>query len=170
MTLLEHPAWFCRWTPTNIIGLHPTLEVGLRDGVGWFEVLVKDIEKNGMMNPILVQSNTMPGDEANLPRVAHGCNRFRAALRLGLRYVPTIIVGQLPLHFLVRGHGGVRIPRGAVELHTLEDAQQYVLDGTFVNNRAGCKILNALPAESMTYLRRSDPYFDGTPDHNVPIQ
>lgn len=152
MSDLTYRVWFCRWTPTELVQLHPSLSLTLRDGEEWFETLVKDIDKNGLMNPILVHNQTAPTDENTPNRVAHGSNRFRAIKRLGWKYIPCLIVGQLPSYFR-KG--------GAVELHSVEEVQSYIHDGTFISkHKYGSIIRDSKFAQTMEYIRQPEPYFD----------
>lgn len=150
MTPLNHRVWFVRWTPSTLIQLHPTLSLTKNDGEGWFEKLVKDINANGLNNPIVVHNQTMPCDDVIPCRIIHGSNRYRAVRRLGWKYVPTLIVGTLPKSLL----------KGAVELHSIEECQSYLTDGTFVNHKTGCKVFDANYAETGIYLRNAEPYKD----------
>lgn len=148
MTPLSHRVWFVPRAPVNSIQLHPTLSLTMRDGEEWFENLVKDIAEHGLDNPILVHNQTMPCDEMTRNRVVHGCNRYRAVRRLKWKYVPCLIVGTLDaIH-----------AKGAVELHSIEEAQSYITDGVFTNHPHGCKVLNANYAQTCVYLRAKEPY------------
>ena len=153
MSDLKHRVWWVRWTPTNKIQLHPTLALDLRDGEEWFENLVLDIGKNGLDNPILVHHKTIRYcDTPN--RVVHGNNRFRAVKRLGWKYAPCLVCGELDRSFA----------KWAVELHSLAECQSYITDGEFTNHKTGPKVLNANWAQTEIYLRNKEPYFDGTPE------
>jgi len=150
MTELSHRVWFVRETPTKLIQLHPSLSLDLRNGDEWFEKLKQDIAKNGLMNPIVVQNQTAPCDDIIPCRIVHGSNRYRAIRQLEWRVVPTLIVGVLPQ----------AVRKIAKELHSVEEAQSYIVDGTFINHKTGCRVVDSKFAQTCEYVRNPEPYFD----------
>ena len=152
MTQLSHRVWYVKDASTKIVQLHPTLDLQQNDGLEWFEKLVKDIDEHGLDNPVVVHNQTMPCDENTPCRVVHGCNRYRAIRRLGWPTVPALIVGSLQF---------TPFAKTAVELHSVEEAQSYLTDGVFTNDRFGCKVLDANWAQTGIYLRTNTPYKPG---------
>lgn len=151
MTPLGNDVWFVRYAPTSGFGLHPTISTARFDGVDWFENLVEDIRVNGLINPIVVQNQVMPCDDLCPNRVVHGSNRYRAIKRLGWKHAPVLLVGKAPQW----------MPKDAKKLQSLEEAQSYITDGTFVNDRKhGCHVKDSHYAQTMIYKRGQVAYFD----------
>lgn len=140
--------WFVPHAPLSKVKLHWTLDLHRYDGEEFFEHLVKDIEKNGMDNPLLVHNYTHSGNDLSPTRVVHGCTRYRAIVRLGWPTAPILLCGE-PLGTM----------KDAVELFTLDEAQSYITDGKFTNTDRGPRIVDCHWAQTMNYVRSRKPYF-----------
>lgn len=152
-TPLATRVWYLRHAPLDKVKLHWTLDLHRYDGEEFFEHLVKDIAQHGMDNPLLVHNFRDGGNDLSPTRVVHGCTRYRALVRLGWKTAPILLCGE-PLGTM----------RGAIELHSVEEAQSYITDGQFTNTDRGPRILDCHWAQTMQYNRSVKPYFPSEAD------
>lgn len=126
------PTWYVGMVPLDML----KLETQDSSGKDWFAGLRRDIEANGLNNPIVVANRPEMQFEM---RVMVGSNRVRAVRQLGWNVVPCIIYGELPTVL------------AGVKLTSLKAIQNCLVDGEVFEHCDGGICVKDAPRPEETY-------------------